>query len=103
MRLTIRETTIASRQLDRLLGPESYRTLQLTLAERPTAGAVIPGGGGLRKLRWSREGTGKRGGLRVIYRVVRRQTVYVLFVYDKSVTKDLTREQVKALRSLLDE
>ena len=102
MRLSIRETTIASRQLDRLLTHESYRRLQLALSEHPTAGAVIPGSGGLRKVRWSREGEGKQGGLRVIYRVMRHETVYILFVYDKSRTKDLSREQVKALRSLLD-
>lgn len=48
---------------------EAYRLLQLELMDNPTAGAVIEGKGGLRKLRQadSRRGKGKRGGLRVIY------------------------------------
>jgi hypothetical protein len=48
---------------------DAYRLLQLELMDNPTAGAVIEGTGGLRKLRQAdpRRGKGKRGGLRVIY------------------------------------
>ena len=37
------------------------------IANTPEAGAVVPGSGGCRKIRWSRDGAGKRGGVRVIY------------------------------------
>jgi hypothetical protein len=49
------------------LDDEGYSALQQTLALRPDAGKVIPGSGGLRKLRWAGSGRGKRGGLRIIY------------------------------------
>jgi hypothetical protein len=61
------ETPVFTRTLVALLDDEEYRYLQLALLQRPAAGALIPKGGGLRKLRWSLPGRGKRGGLRVIY------------------------------------
>ena len=53
--------------LRRHLDDEQYRALQTALYLRPEQGALIPGGGGLRKLRWGAEGRGKRGGVRTIY------------------------------------
>ena len=55
------------------------------LSLNPTAGAVIPGSGGCRKIRWSRSGSGKRGGVRVIYSTqLKRGTVVLLVIYAKS-------------------
>jgi hypothetical protein len=51
------------------LDDEEYGELQQFLMQAPEAGSVVPGSGGVRKLRWRREGAGKRGGLRVIYSV----------------------------------
>jgi hypothetical protein len=61
------ETPVFTRVVVELLGDEQYCSLQLALFLRPGLGPVIRGSGGLRKLRWSRPGAGKRGGLRVIY------------------------------------
>jgi hypothetical protein len=49
------------------LSEEEYIALQLFLAFHPQAGVVVPGSGGVRKLRWGQDNRGKRGGLRVIY------------------------------------
>lgn len=65
--MLIKETTVFTRRVTRLLDVESYRLLQVRLAEDPKAGVVIPGTGGLRKIRWGSADTGKRGGVRVIY------------------------------------
>lgn len=65
--MVIIETSIFTRQVPTLLADEEYRELQTALVNRPHLGAVIPGSGGLRKMRWSRPGRGKRGGIRVIY------------------------------------
>ena len=54
------------------------------IAANPEAGDVIPGSGGCRKLRWSRQGTGKRGGARVIYFLGHETAIWLLIVYIKS-------------------
>jgi hypothetical protein len=61
------ETSIFTRRVNNLLPDDEYRQLQSTLVDRPDAGPVIPGGGGIRKIRWSASGHGKRGGARIIY------------------------------------
>lgn len=61
------ETSTFTKAVLRLLTDESYAELQIAIAERPDAGAVIARSGGLRKLRWSLPGGGKSGGVRVIY------------------------------------
>ena len=81
---------------------EDLRGLQNFLLASPDAGAVIPGGSGLRKLRWSAQGRGKRGGARVIYyRHVPGERIYLIYAYVKNVRTDLTREQIKVLSQLM--
>jgi mRNA-degrading endonuclease RelE of RelBE toxin-antitoxin system len=70
-----------------LLSDEEYRTLQLHLAAHPNSGAVIKGTGGLRKLRWSVAGRGKRGGARIIYYwAVSDNTILMLYGFPKNDT-----------------
>jgi len=65
---------------------------------------VIPGSGGLRKIRWSAEGRGKRGGLRVIYFWDKTSsTFYMLFLYQKNQQGDLSATQIRALARLVRE
>lgn len=81
---------------------EDLRSLQNFLLATPDAGDVIPGGSGLRKLRWSAQGRGKRGGARVIYyRQVPKERIYLIYAYVKSAQADLTREQIKMLAQLM--
>lgn len=81
---------------------EDLRSLQNFLLSTPDAGDVIPGGSGLRKLRWTAQGRGKRGGARVIYyRLVPEERIYLVYAYVKSVQSNLTREQVKVLAQLM--
>ena len=81
---------------------EDLRGLQNFLLASPDAGDVIPGGSGLRKLRWSAQGRGKRGGARVIYyRHVPEERIYLIYAYVKNVRTDLTREQIKVLSQLM--
>lgn len=65
--MIIIETSIFTRQVLKLLTDEEYLELQILLINRPAAGQVIIGGGGLRKIRWRQKTRGKRGGVRVIY------------------------------------
>jgi len=87
------------------LDDTAYRALQIELMTNPQAGDVIAGTGGLRKLRQPdpRRGKGKRGGLRVIYYWWLGGEQFWLFtVYDKDQADDLTPEQRKTLKRLLE-
>jgi hypothetical protein len=96
------ETSVFTQRITKLLTDDEYHELQALLAEHPKAGDVIPGAGGLRKLRWRAAGRGKRGGLRVIYYGWSEDRLYMIFVYDKVRQGDLTPEQLKALRAYVE-
>jgi hypothetical protein len=97
------ETPIFTREISAFLTDEEYRSLQLALLFRPEQGVLIPGSGGLRKLRWRFHGKGKRGGCRVIYYWDKQDAIYMLFVYPKSKQEDLTPAQIKLLGKLVRE
>ncbi|MFN4324205.1 MAG: type II toxin-antitoxin system RelE/ParE family toxin [Aeromonas media] len=68
------------------------------VAHNPEAGDVIPGTGGVRKMRWGRSGSGKRGGARVIYFYYRPDyPLYLLLAYGKAQATDLTQDDKKAV------
>ena len=98
------ETPVFTRAIQDHLSDEEYRGLQLALLLRPEQGSVIQGTGGLRKVRWKARGRGKRGGVRVIYYwITAEETIYMLFLYEKSGQSDLTPAQAKVLRQLVRE
>jgi hypothetical protein len=83
---------------------DEYAKLQLALLRRPHWGKVVPGSGGLRKLRWAGSGRGKRGGLRVIYYWhTADDQIWFLVVYPKSERQDLSRDEIKQLKRLVEE
>lgn len=97
------ETRAFSRQRAEHLDDAEFRALQLALLENPEAGASIAGTGGLRKLRWAGSGRGRRGGVRVIYFPLLSRSVVLLFLlYPKNEQDDLTPEQKRTLRRLMD-
>ena len=66
-------------------------------------GDIIQGTGGLRKVRWKQEGRGKSGGVRVIYYwMTKNEQIYMLYIYQKTKQEDLTSEQVKVLKSIVE-
>ncbi|MEX1828415.1 type II toxin-antitoxin system RelE/ParE family toxin [Luteibacter sp. CQ10] len=97
------ETPLFTRQITELLDDESYAEFQRVLAENPEAGDLIRNTGGLRKIRVAAKGRGKRGGARVIYYYfVSASHIALLMVYPKSEMDDLTEEQKKALKSVVE-
>ena len=79
-------------------------TLEKVLLKNPHVGGVIQDTGGARKMRIQLEGRGSRGGGRVIYvDVFEKEQIYLLFAYPKNVQDDLTPEQKKAVRRLVEE
>jgi hypothetical protein len=102
--MLIVETPIFTKRIARILDEEAYRLLQLHLLHRPDAGDLIRGSGGIRKIRWAPSGSGKRGGARVLYYwAVNKETVLMLFGFEKSERDDLTPDQVKQLAELVRE
>lgn len=101
--VVIVETRRFSAKIGDLLSDEDYRALQLQLVRHPTVGAVIPGTGGLRKLRWATQGRGKRGGARVIYFWhAKSHHILMLFIYPKNERTDLTAKQRETLRRVIE-
>lgn len=98
------ETPVFTSSVSRFLNEESYRQLQIALMLRPEQGPVIAGAGGARKIRWARAGSGRRGGVRVIYYWAPHETAfYMLFAYAKNEQGDLMPAQAKALGRLIRE
>ena len=102
-RVVVVETRAFTRRIADMLSPEEYRLFQLALVERPDLGKVIRGTGGLRKVRWSIGGRGKRGGARVIYfwHPPSRQLL-MLFAFAKNEADDLTPAQRRVLRRIVE-
>jgi len=87
-----------------LLSDEDYGAFQSRLAANPGLGAVVKGGGGIRKARVGSGSRGKRGGARVIYYwAVRKDLILLLYAYPKSVAADLTPKQVAQLAKTIKE
>ena len=102
--MKIVETPVFTKRVKTLIPEEEYRKLQNELILNPEKGKIIKGSGGLRKIRQSIPGKGKSGGVRVIYYfVIQRETILMLFVYTKSDQEDLTKDQLKILKSLVKE
>lgn len=98
------ETSVFTKQVQKLLTEEEYRQLQSDLANRPDIGVVIPGSGGLRKIRWGYRGQGKQGGVRVIYyRAVPDEQILMLLMYPKNVQDNLSPAQLKMLRQIVED
>ncbi|MGA9537614.1 MAG: hypothetical protein WBR24_17050 [Desulfobacterales bacterium] len=98
------ETPIFTKLVTDLISDDEYRKIQLALVLRPEAGKIITGSGGLRKIRWKSGGSGKRGGLRLIYFWdVPEDRIYMLLIYKKAKQKDLNPNQLKILRNLVKE
>jgi hypothetical protein len=84
--------------------PEEVEELIDFIAINPKAGVVIPGTGGIRKLRWRRAGMGKRGGARVIYFYYDGSMPVLMFLaYAKGASEDITPQQRKRLTAIARE
>jgi hypothetical protein len=98
------ETPIFTKLIQKLISDEEYHLLQLQLSVRPESGDIIKGSGGIRKLRWAGSGRGKRGGIRVVYYYITEdEQIYMLHAYSKSKKDDLTADQLKQLKQLVEE
>jgi hypothetical protein len=90
---------------DEYLDDDGFAELQGYLASNPEAGDLVPGAGGIRKVRWKdqRRRKGRRGGLRVIYYCfLSEQEIWLLTLYDKDEATDLTKDEKDQLKKALE-
>jgi hypothetical protein len=103
--ITVAETQIFIRQARDIWSDEERAEFIDYIASNAEAGDVIPDTGGVRKIRWGRQGSGKRGGVRVIYFYYDdSMPLYLLMAYSKAVAEDLSpagKKTVTVLASLL--
>jgi hypothetical protein len=101
--MIIIETPIFTRLIQELMSDDEYTQLQQALVNRPDLGDLIQGSGGLRKVRWKLEGTGKSGGVRAIYYwVTNDDHIRMLYVYPKGKQENLTKGQIKQLKIIVE-
>lgn len=104
MKLVFYETPLFSRLLPAYLSDEEYHLLQEALMADPEKGAVMPGTGGFRKVRWSdtRRGKGSRGGLRIIYYYLTHDhQIWFFTIYGKDEMTDLTVSEKRTLKEAI--
>lgn len=95
--LTVVETAIFLRQAEKIWTDEERIALVDHIARNPEAGDLIPDTGGVRKMRWGRAGSGKRGGARVIYFYHHADApLYLLLAYAKAQREDMTQDEKRA-------
>lgn len=101
--LTIAEVPEYIRRAEKLLTEEERRDIVDYLAANPRAGDLMEGTGGVRKLRWGRQGRGKSGGVRVIYYVHSElMPLYLLTLFAKNERANLTKAERNELAGLVD-
>ena len=98
------ETKLFTRLVSEYLADDEYQKLQSTLIQNPNTGDLVPGSGGVRKLRWRAAGRGKRGGYRVIYFTRLAQgVIWMLTIYPKNVAENIPAHMLRQIRKEVDD
>jgi len=100
---TFIETRKFTKLIGRYLTDDDYAALQSALVANPETGDLIPGSGGVRKMRWAVAAGGKRGGVRVIYYLRSRQgQIWMLTVYSKTEAANIAAHLLKKIKEEID-
>lgn len=101
--LTVVETAVFQRIWPNYWDEEERGEFATFISSSPEAGDVVPQSGGVRKVRWKRSGTGKSGGVRVIYFVRSEEgEVVLLTMYSKSMAENLNANVLKEIRRAIE-
>ncbi len=97
------ETRLFSRIVGDCLSEAEYAKVQAALVADPRLGDVVPGTGGVRKLRWAGSGRGKRGGVRLIYFVrMQEGQIWLLTIYAKNEEQTIPARLLRKIREEID-
>ena len=97
------ESPLFSKLIGSYLEDEEYAAFQWELALHPERGDLIPGSGGLRKIRWAAKGKGKRGGTRIIYYYKNKEgKIWLLTIYAKNEADTIPISILKKIKEELE-
>lgn len=97
------EASSFTKLLSKYLTDDEYRALQTYLMQKPDAGNLVKGSGGVRKVRWASEGKGKSGGVRVIYYWKKADhEIWMLTIYSKSERSTIPGHILKHISEAID-
>jgi hypothetical protein len=101
--ITFVESPLFTKQVHDYLTDDEYGVFQAFLAANPDTGDMVRGSGGVRKVRWSRRGTGKSGGVRVLY-FARTEAgeIWMLLIYAKSAIDSIPGHILKTLKEEME-
>lgn len=100
----VAETTPYQKAVERFWDEETQIEFKNYIGVNYDAGDIIPGTGGIRKIRWQANGHGKRGGVRVIYYIYNeRHPIYLLYAYPKNEQVNLTEAEKKLFRAVAEQ
>lgn len=97
------EASTFTKLLPKYLNDEEYQALQTYLMQKPDAGDLVRGSGGVRKVRWALDGGGKSGGVRVIYYwKTQDHEIWMLTIYSKSERATIPSHVLKQIAEAID-
>ena len=100
---TVIETPVFSRKVEDLLSDNEREDFAVFISQNPTAGSVVRGSGGVRKVRWVRPGTGKSGGVRVIYyNQLQHEEIWLLTLYAKNERSTIPAHELKLIKEAIE-
>lgn len=100
---TVIETPTFAADAETLWSEDERMAFAVWIAANPLAGVVVPKSGGCRKVRWNRSGSGKRGGVRVIYfNRLENGEIGLLAIYDKAVRGTIPAHLLKAIKEAIE-
>jgi hypothetical protein len=100
---TVVETPMFVKLVDKLLGESERAQLTSFIAANPETGSVVPGSGGVRKMRWGLPGLGKQGGVRVIYfNRLPDGEIWLLLIYGKSERDNISASILKMIKEEIE-
>ena len=100
---TVIETPVYAGKVKRILTDDERDAFAVFIAQKPMAGSVVRGSGGVRKVRWAQKGKGKSGGARVIYyNRLENGEIWLLTIYAKSDRSTIPSRELKLIKEVID-
>ena len=100
---TVIETPVFTKKAADLLSEVKREEFAVFISQSPTSGSVVKGSGGVRKIRWARSGSGKSGGVRVIYyNMVDDEEVWLLTLYAKNERSTIPAHELRLIKEAIE-